>query len=79
MDIQEKIVQLVKEIVMRNVNADQPLLSNNLLSSIDMVELAVNIEEAFKIKIDATEITVESFDTIEKISDFISKRLNEKN
>lgn len=53
---------------------DTPLFSNGDLDSMDVLRLMLAIENEFKIKIPAYEVTIEMFDTINGIASVISSR-----
>jgi len=54
-----------------DVQDDSPLFSSSLVDSFSLVELITFIESAGGIKIDAWDVTLENFDSIERILAFV--------
>ena len=52
------------------------IISDNYISSLDVVRLICEIENKFKIKITDNEIKEENFGNLNKIEKFITKKLN---
>lgn len=77
-DIIKRIKPLVEEITFKSVSIDEPLYTSNLIDSMGTVDLALMLEEEFNIKIDTRDIIESNFDTVEKLANYISKRVNEK-
>lgn len=73
-DKKEFIKEQVKLLAFKNVTDDEALLSSKTLDSIIAVDLAVSLEEEFKIKIPFTEINEENFDTVNRIAAYLSKK-----
>lgn len=55
---------------------DTPLFSTGLLDSFSMVDLIGHIEKTAGIKIKATEVSLDHFDTIGRMLAFVEKRAN---
>lgn len=51
-----------------DIEDDEPLFSNKRLDSIDVLRLIVFLEKTFNIKYNPLDVSLESFDTISKIS-----------
>ena len=47
---------------------DEPLITGGLMASLDLVQLAVFIEEQFGVRFDNSELTVDNMDTIDQIA-----------
>ena len=47
---------------------DEPLITGGLMASLDLVQLAVFIEEQFGARFDNSELTVDNMDTIDQIA-----------
>lgn len=56
-----------------NLTDHEPLFSNGLLDSIDILSLLSFIEREFKIKFNPFDVGMESFDSIELICNTISR------
>lgn len=72
-----RIKNLVEEITFKSVNIDEPLYTSNLIDSMGTVDLAMMLEEEFNIKIDTRDIIESNFDSLEKLGNYIQKRINE--
>ena len=72
-----RISPLVEELIFKSVQEDTPLYTSGLLDSMGTVDLAMMLEEEFDIKIDTSDIIESHFDSIEKLSNYIQKRLGE--
>ncbi len=72
----EKIKPLVEEITFKSVESSEALYTSHLIDSMGVVDLAMMLEEEFDIKIDARDIIENNFDSIEKLSVYIQKKLD---
>lgn len=77
MTLVERIKPLVEEIAFKSVTIDEPLYTSNLIDSMGTVDLAMMLEEEFKIKIDTRDIIESNFDSISKLEAYIKSRLSE--
>ncbi|MCT4638590.1 MAG: phosphopantetheine-binding protein [Bacteroidales bacterium] len=68
------IAQEIEELTFQKVSSKDPLISSNLLDSITVVDLAVAIEEETGINIPFTDISVNNFDNIDLIIDFLKSK-----
>jgi acyl carrier protein len=68
----------IAEIAFSDVEEDESLFISKLIDSISFVDLLVAIEEKMKIKIKVNEVNTDNFDTVNMITTFIEKKLNEK-
>jgi acyl carrier protein len=59
----------------RVIQADEPLLSNGLVDSFSLVDLALFIEKTFNVVIDDTELNRETFDTLAQLVEIIQSRM----
>lgn len=81
--VNNAIEERVREIILDRIpksrkeglsNSDQ-LLSNGLLDSLGVLDVVSLLEENFAVSIDDEELVPEHFDSIESISIFISKKI----
>ncbi len=75
--IQENIIEFLKNDIgvdAGSISPDDQLFSSGLLNSLDILELVSFIESKFDVKISTWEISLEKFDTIQKITEFIEER-----
>ena len=56
------------------VEPDTDLFESGLLSSADMIDLVLFLEEKYSLKVDPMEINVETLGTFDMIADFILER-----
>ena len=69
------IKNALKDVDPKELNSDSPLIEYGVgLDSVATLELVVALEEEFQIRIDESEITPETFETIESISRHVSKK-----
>jgi acyl carrier protein len=53
---------------------DDPIISTGLIDSFHLVDLSVFIEEQFGVRIDDTELTAETFDSVTQLADLIKNK-----
>ncbi|MFA7273724.1 MAG: phosphopantetheine-binding protein [Crocinitomicaceae bacterium] len=68
----------IEEIAFSEVERSEKLWNTGILDSITIVELAVEIEEEYGIKIAFDEIIEDNFMTIDQLIVFIEKKQNER-
>ena len=59
----------------RRIAADEALITSGLLSSFQLVDVALYVEDAFGVRIDDTELNPNSFDTLHQLARMIETRL----
>jgi len=80
-DISRKIKEFIRsECLSERINFrdDQSLFEAGIIDSLGMIKLMAFIEDAFAVIINPSEVAIDNFDTIEKISQIVSKRLSNK-
>jgi acyl carrier protein len=68
------IIDKIEEIAFTTVSKTDSLWEEKVLDSITIVELVVELENEFKIKIPFNEIIVENFETVERIVTYIQTK-----
>jgi acyl carrier protein len=58
----------------REIAPDEPLISNSLIDSFSLVDLALFVEDTFGVRIDDTELNSETFDNLNQLIGLISQR-----
>ena len=58
----------------RVVMNDEPLISNGLIDSFSLVDLALYVEGTFGVRIEDTELTSVVFDTVDQLAELITRR-----
>ena len=78
--MKEKIHAYIKEELLNEeveINDDTPLYSSDLITSVEHIKLIHFLERSFEIAIPTNKISVENFDTIDSITQFINdKKVN---
>lgn len=68
------LIDKIEEISFSRVEPSDSLWEDKVLDSITIIELVVEIEKEFGIKIPFTEITEDHFETVELIASFINEK-----
>lgn len=68
MDTKEKVVNVLQVVNSDIKNDDTDLLASGLLDSFDIVNLVSQLEEAFTVEIEPTDIVPENFRTVAAIA-----------
>jgi acyl carrier protein len=58
----------------RQLSSQEKLISNGLIDSFHLVDLALYIEDTFGVHIDDTELNAEAFDTLAQLTALIEQR-----
>lgn len=75
-NLNERIKKLVEELTFKKVSIDEPLYTSNLIDSMGTVDLALMLEDEFNIKIGTEDIIEPNFDSIEKLSNYVTTRMS---
>ncbi len=68
------LIDKIEELAFTKVTKSELLWGSKILDSISIVELVVEIENEFSIKIPFNEIVVENFETIENMMKYIESK-----
>ncbi len=60
----------------RVIKPDERLISNGLIDSFHLVDLALFIEERFGVRIDDADLNASAFDTLDELAGLIRQRQN---
>lgn len=74
MTLQDFLHEEIQKLAFREVSSAESIAKSRLLDSITLIDLAVSIEDAYKIKIPFAEITEENFDSIDLIVSYLNRR-----
>lgn len=73
----------IKELLIENLSIDKkaitehtPLFSSGVLSSADLIDVLLILEESFSIRINPVNIKFENFDTIDMIAGFLLQSMS---
>ncbi|MGD9093605.1 MAG: acyl carrier protein [Anaerolineales bacterium] len=58
----------------RHLAADEALISNGLIDSFSLVDLALFVEDTFGVRIEDTELNADTFDTLNQLANLITER-----
>lgn len=72
------IKEIIKDAVGLEFKDDEPLLMTHRVDSMDVIDIATAMEERFGLKIEGEEVNSENFDSVSKMSAFISRKLLKK-
>lgn len=75
MEVTEVIKDIIREIVNEEFEDEEPLIMTHRIDSMDIVEIASAMEKKFNIEIEGEEITFDNFDSITKMSKYVSRKL----
>ncbi len=81
MTVEERVKKVLIENAIKGVNPEElneqsPLIEYGIgIDSVATLELLVALEIEFQVRVDETEITPETFQTIENISNYIAKKI----
>ncbi len=73
--MKEFIIEKIQEIAFSKVEADEFLWSTKILDSITLVELIVEIETEYSIKVPFNEIIEDNFETVSRMIKYINSKL----
>lgn len=73
--MEEFIIEKIQEIAFSKVKADDMLWSTKILDSITLVELIVEIEANYSIKVPFNEIIEENFETVARMVNYIKTKI----
>ena len=58
----------------RQLALDEALISNGLIDSFSLVDLALYVEDTFGVRIEDTELNADTFDTLNQLTNLIAER-----
>ena len=79
MDLPQELKDFVNEELLGgelDVGVDDNLLKNGMVDSIGMVRLVAFIEESYEVSIPPEDFTIENFQSIKVISNYLQERSN---
>lgn len=78
--IEEQISHFICEEIIhqpeRTLALAEPLLSSGLLDSFSLMDISLFVEDNFGVRIDDTELNVDTFDTLEELAVLIRNRMD---
>ena len=71
--MKESIIEIIESITGEVVKEDTDLIEEGILDSFDMVSLVLELQDAFDITIDVSQLLPENFESVNTIAEFIDK------
>ena len=71
--MKESIIEIIESITGEVVKEDTDLIEEGILDSFDMVSLVLELQDAFDITIDVSELLPENFQSANTIAEFINQ------
>lgn len=68
--------ETISEIAFSEVENDELLWESGILDSITIIELSVEIENEFNIKIPIQDVVIDNFGSVEKLVKYIESKVN---
>jgi len=59
----------------RVITPDEPLISSGLIDSFSLVDLALQVEDLFGVRIEDFELNVDTFDSLNQLSNIVLSRI----
>jgi len=69
------IIEKIEELTFTRVDVQDSLWEEKVLDSITIVELVVEIENEYNLKVPFNEIVTDNFETVERIVNYINTKL----
>ena len=73
--LQDRIAKDILNIPEKIISTEEPLISSGLIDSFSLVDLAMLVEDVFKVRIDDTELNSDVFDSLDQLADLIISRI----
>jgi len=73
--LSEKIAGRILKQPNKKIGSDERLISTGLIDSFSLVDLALLVEDLFGVRIEDYELSRDSFDNIDQLSDIILSRM----
>lgn len=79
-EIRDRVTQFIRNNFLLGAenqifNDNDSFLEKGIVDSTGVLELVAFLEENFRIKVNDTEMTPENLDSVEKISDYVTKKV----
>ena len=74
--MEEFLINKIEEITFTEVTVDEGLWTSGILDSITIVELAVEIEDEYSIKVPFDDIVEDNFETVSRLIAYIERKKN---
>ncbi len=81
-ELKNRLRSYIRKEIIKNENYplkdDEPMITAGLINSFSLVQIAVFIEDEFKVKIPDTDLTVENMDTLNDMAARIEQEMESK-
>ena len=71
----KKISSEILNLPNKEIQPEEALISSGLIDSFSLVDLAMLVEDNYDVRIDDTELNVDTFDTLDQLADLILARM----
>lgn len=75
LQIESEVLTILENLIGAKVQINDSLIESRLVDSMAVIDLTMELEEKFKIKINASEVKSENFETTKLLSLFIFKKM----
>ena len=73
--LQDRIAKDILNLPGKTIGIEEPLISSGLIDSFSLVDLAILIEDVFKVRVDDTELNSDIFDSLDQLAGLILSRI----
>lgn len=70
-------IQIISQQPNKVLKDEEKLLSSGLIDSFSLIDLALFVEDIFKVRIEDTELSTDCFDTFDELLNLINMKINE--
>jgi acyl carrier protein len=74
--LQSRIAADILNMPEKTIAIGEPLISSGLIDSFSLVDLAMLIEDIFKVRVDDTELNSDVFDSLDQLAGLILSRIH---
>jgi len=80
MKVEQQVIEEIELLAGSKIKNNNEIIfgKERLLDSINVLHILLFIEMNFGIKVDTSELTIENFNTVNKIVDYIRSKLNDR-
>lgn len=73
-EIERELIPILEKMIGMKIAPDDSLIESRLIDSMAVIDLTMELEEVFQIKIQAAEVRPENFETAKILSYFIASK-----
>ena len=72
--IENQIITIIENLIGVKVSASESLIESRLVDSMAVIDLTLELEENFNLKIQAFEVKPENYETVKLMAEFIERK-----